>query len=377
MYADRNTILIVADTDETQDLLPDYLRGSGFRVMLATDGETALGMVKYALPEIILLDVALPGIDGFETCRRLKKQRETQDVPVIFITSQTGTIDKVRGFVMGAVDYITRPIQSEEVLARLKTHLTLQKLQKEAVAQNTRLQAEIREREKLIDELDAFAHTVAHDLKNPLSASMTHAQFLQRYYQRMTPPEFEESLEVIVKNGRKMNSIIEELLLLSSVRVEKVTPQPVDMESIVDETLDRLTYLIEEKQAIITRSSAGNWPVALGYAPWIEEVWANYISNAIKYGGDPPQAELGFTVHDDGTVEFWVSDNGSGISTEEQQALFIPFNRLSQVRAEGHGLGLSIVQRIVQKLGGRVAVYSKADQGSTFSFFLPPAEAAE
>ncbi|MEW5960997.1 MAG: ATP-binding protein, partial [Chloroflexota bacterium] len=111
----------------------------------------------------------------------------------------------------------------------------------------------------------------------------------------------------------------------------------------------------------------------MGYAPWVEAVWTNYISNAIKYGGRPPHVELGAEVQPGGMVEFWIKDNGDGLSAEEQRRVFAPFTRLSQVSTEGHGLGLSIVQRIVEKLGGQVGVKSegKPGQGCTFSFFLP------
>jgi two-component system sensor histidine kinase/response regulator len=115
------------------------------------------------------------------------------------------------------------------------------------------------------------------------------------------------------------------------------------------------------------------WPVALGYGPWVEEVWVNYLSNGLKYGGQPPRVELGATAQPDGQVCFWIRDNGSGIPPEAQTRLFTPFTRLDQVRAEGHGLGLSIVRRIVEKLGGQVGVKSEAGQGSVFTFTLPAA----
>jgi signal transduction histidine kinase len=111
----------------------------------------------------------------------------------------------------------------------------------------------------------------------------------------------------------------------------------------------------------------------LGYGPWVEEVWANYVSNAIKYGGTPPRVEVGATSLPDGMVRFWVRDNGPGIAPENQARLFAEFERL-QTKAEGHGLGLSIVKRIVQRLGGQVGVESQAGQGSTFSFTLPSEE---
>jgi signal transduction histidine kinase len=178
----------------------------------------------------------------------------------------------------------------------------------------------------------------------------------------------QESLDAIARNGKKMTNIINELLLLASVRQEEVELEPVKMANIVSEAQSRLTLLIEEYQAEIIVPD--DWPVALGYGPWVEEVWANYLSNAIKYGGEPPRVELGATAQTDGMVRFWVRDNGQGLTPEEQAQLFIPFTRLDQALPKGHGLGLSIVQRIVKKLSGKVGVESKPGQGSVFSFLL-------
>ena len=153
----------------------------------------------------------------------------------------------------------------------------------------------------------------------------------------------------------------------------KVELEPLDMGAIVAEAQQRLTYLIEEYQVQFVLPDT--WPVALGYSPWIEEVWANYISNGIKYGGTPPRLELGATVSDkaDDLVHFWIHDNGPGLTADEQARLFTPFTQLNQIRANGHGLGLSIVRRILQKLGGKVGVESEgiAGKGSTFIFSLP------
>jgi signal transduction histidine kinase len=172
-------------------------------------------------------------------------------------------------------------------------------------------------------------------------------------------------------------------LLLAGVRQMEAESSPLDMASIVANALERLDHMVGMHQADIIVPDA--WPTALGYGPWIEEVWANYVSNAIKYGGRPPRVELGYdtAVGDQLTIEgdearqvrFWVRDNGSGISWEAQSRLFTPFTRLDQVRVEGHGLGLSIVRRIVKKLGGYVGVESSGvpGEGSVFYFSLPPA----
>jgi signal transduction histidine kinase len=371
--SENSLILIVVNTANTLGVLFDYLRGFGFRVMVAGDGESAVTMAEHAKPDIILLDVVLPGIDGFETCRRLKKGDATQNIPVIFITAQANTVDKVRGFALGAVDYITKPIQSEEILARLKTHLTLQSLQKTLAEQNRQLQREIAEREELIEELDAFAHTVAHDLKNPLGVTISYAAFLQKYHAQLSPEELQQRLDTIVRNGQKMNNIIKELLLLASVRNEEVHREPLLMPAIVAEVQSRLAFMIEEYQAEIITPAAEAWPTAWGYGPWIEEVWTNYLSNAIKYGGQPPRVELGATPAPGGLARFWIQDNGGGLTRAEQARLFVPFTRFSQASIEGHGLGLSIVQRIVEKLGGTVGVESEGvpGRGSTFYFTLP------
>jgi PAS domain S-box-containing protein len=223
------------------------------------------------------------------------------------------------------------------------------------------------------EELDAFAHTVAHDLKNPVALAVGHAEVLQDYTELLAP-DLKKSVSVIAQSGRKMGNIIDALLLLSSVRkVADIELEPLDMGALVVESLDRLMYMIEAYQAEVDLPPADAWPAALGYAPWVEEVWVNYLSNAIQYGGQPPCLELGATEKANGMVSFWVRDNGPGLTSEEQARLFTPFTRLDQVRAKGHGLGLSIVRRIVEKLGGQVAVESQVGQGSQFSFTLPVA----
>jgi signal transduction histidine kinase len=141
------------------------------------------------------------------------------------------------------------------------------------------------------------------------------------------------------------------------------------MAAIVASAQDRLSHEIEEHQVEI--SVPAEWPVATGYGPWIEEVWVNYLSNGIKYGGEPPRLSLGATRQPDGSVRFWIRDNGPGIAPEDQARLFIPFSQLNQVRANGHGLGLSIVRRIVERLDGKVGVASQVGKGSIFAFTLP------
>jgi signal transduction histidine kinase len=218
------------------------------------------------------------------------------------------------------------------------------------------------------EELDAFAHTVAHDLKNPLSQANGFSTILSKEFDELPPDETRQYLQFIAQSTQKMESIINELLLLAGVRKTTVEAVPLEMAAIVSEARQRLAYMIEQTGAQLTMPA--DWPVALGHGPWIEEVWVNYLANALKYGGQPPHIEIGGETTDS-TARFWVRDGGPGLSVEDQSKLFRPFTQLNQVRTKGHGLGLSIVRRIVEKLGGQVGVESEPGQGSLFYFTLP------
>jgi len=351
----KGTILIVDDVPNNLRLLMNFLHDLNFSVRIAQNGEEALEQVAYEKPDLILLDIMMPpGIDGFETCRRLKANEDSFDIPVIFMTALSETINKVKGFEVGAVDYITKPFQQEEVLARITAHLTIKKQQELLQQQN--------------GELEAFAHTVAHDLKNPLGVIVGFSNLVTRNLVSSKDSKAYKYSKKIQQTSRKMANIIDALLLLSSARSQEIQMKPLNMSEIITNVQQRLKQMIEEYQAEIVTPT--NWPVAQAYAPWIEEIWINYISNALKYGGKPPRIELGASHDEEGYIKFWVSDNGKGLTKEEQKNLFIPFSRINQISIEGHGLGLSIVQRIVEKCGGEVGVKSKIAQGSTFYFSL-------
>ena len=225
-------------------------------------------------------------------------------------------------------------------------------------------------------ELEAYAHTVAHDLKVPLSNIVSFSDLIISHWDRFAVDEIQTYLRIISREGAKSVRIVEELLLLSSIRQnDEVELSTIDMGLIVKDVLARLQKMIDNygAEGVVHQ----NLKTSIGYQPWIEEVWMNYVSNALKYGGEPPRFEIGATVESGGFVRYWIKDNGPGLSKEEQAMLFTPFTRLHQSRAEGHGLGLSIVQRIVEKLGGQVGVESQVGEGSTFFFTLPSAELDE
>lgn len=238
-------------------------------------------------------------------------------------------------------------------------------------------QQQAQDQAQMVHELDAFAHTVAHDLKSPLAWVAGYADLLQEDGM-LTPAERVESVQMIQQGAQKMQRIIDELLLLAAVRQQSDVPrQPLNMRAVPTEVRLRLAPLLDEAQAVFVLPDG--WPPVLGYAPWIEQVWTNYISNAIKYGGTPPRIELGAASVGD-QVCFWVQDNGLGLSADEMSRLFVPFTRLRSLHDDrqhgGHGLGVSIVRRIVERLGGTVGVESAPGQGSRFMFSLPACQAA-
>lgn len=373
-------VLVVDDVPANLGVLFEYLDSRGFQVLVAEDGESALEQARYARPDIILLDMMMPGIDGLETCRQLRRSPDTADIPVIFMTALTDSAHKVESFRAGAVDYVTKPFQHEEVLARIETHLQLRSLERELRAQNQRLQREVsqrrmaesalqdrvRELQESNAELDAYARTVAHDLKDPLNQILGCVQLIEP---DTVSGESAHFVELIEKVGLHMNRIVEELLLLARIRDEPVVLKPVLMSEIIANCRERLAHLIDRGGA--TLAIPESWPEVQSYGPWVEEIWVNYISNAVKYGGRPPRVELGAAPRRDDQIRFWVRDNGAGVADEIRSNVFQEFPQLAGPRPDGHGLGLSIVKRIADKLGGTVGFDSQPGRGSTFYFELP------
>ena len=219
-------------------------------------------------------------------------------------------------------------------------------------------------------ELKDYAHTVAHDLKEPLTALILTADLIKDVPD-LTGEELSEWILQIKSTAYEMKSIVKNLLLFAEVSKAEAPRGSVHMAQVVANVKARLSYMIKEKQAQLILPEV--WPDAFGYGPWIEEVWTNFLSNALKYGGRPPRVELGASARSDGMLRFWTRDNGLGIPPEARTRLFTSSNQIRRLNNTGHGLGLSIVGNIVEKLGGQVGVESEVGKGSLFFFTLPAA----
>lgn len=362
--AQKIRALIVEDDTLVGEMIQGLLEEIGYLVVgKALDGVEAVELAKAVQPDVVLMDVEMPEVNGIEATRQIMKECPTA---VVMVTAHESPSLVEQAGAAGVGAYLLKPPGGRE----MERAITIAMARFEDMMKLRRLNEELERRN---EELDAFAHTVAHDLQSPLSLVIGYAEVLEQEFAVLPAEELRTYLHSIAGNSRKISTIIDALLLLAGVHKARVELKPLKMAEIVTQAQQRLAPLLVEYQPEIALPES--WPPALGYGPWVEEVWTNYISNAIKYGGRPPRLKLGADVQINGMVRFWIRDNGPGLTPNEQRRLFTPFTRLDQVEVKGHGLGLSIVRRIVKKLGGEVGVESDgiAGQGSTFSFTLPGA----
>ena len=235
---------------------------------------------------------------------------------------------------------------------------------------NDQLTIEIEKRGKLIEDLDDFAHTVAHDLRNSLGSIFSASEIMEDIIEKNDKKLLLEITDLIKYSANKSIKITHELLILATTEKQDVQRKKLHMKAIFSEAKKQLSELIKDSGAIIKEPA--DWPDAIGYSPWIEEVWTNYLSNAIKYGGSPPVVEVGADVLSDRRISFWITDNGPGISPANRERLFKDFVRLAPKRAKGYGLGLYIVKKIIEKLDGTVGIENTENgKGAKFYFILP------
>jgi two-component system, sensor histidine kinase and response regulator len=344
--------MVVEDNPGLRQMIVDILSSSGFPVVAFEDAGSALAAARRREPQLIISDIEMPGQSGFELIRELRSDKSLKKVPVI-VVSGFGTRAHVRaGMGLGADDYIPKPFTREELVQSVQARL---------------------ERRELIDELDSFAHTVAHDLKGPLAVLKGRLELAVSCLSEGDSSRAAVNLDSATKNAERLSTIIDELLLLAGVRKASISSGSVDMNASLREALDGCEVVFRQHRAVC--APAPKLPPASGHAPWITHIWANFLSNAAKYGGPSAQISIGSRFNPEtGRVRYWVKDCGDGIPHDLQSSLFVPFARIRSDRAEGHGLGLSIVQRIAGRLGGSVGLESAPGQGALFWFELPSPE---
>jgi two-component system, sensor histidine kinase and response regulator len=350
------TILVVDDQPENVGLLVDLLGSEGHRVLVALDGAAALERLARTSPDLVILDVMMPGLDGYEVCRRIRASADTKHLPVIFMSALADTSARVRGLEVGAADFVSKPFRQEEVLARVRTHLELGRLHRDLEERNRQLRA--------------FAHTVAHDLKGPLAVVQMSLQGLRRTGgdEPERPARWQRSLDRALRGAAECVGTVDTLLLLAETSHRAVEPAPIDMAGLVSDLLDGAVGELARSRG--AKLELGDLPPSLGHAAWLRQVWANLLDNACKHGGPAPRVQIDGQALTGGRVRYRVRDFGPGVASEVTSALFQPFERRHEGDVEGQGLGLTLVLEVVERLGGCVGVESPAGGGARFWFEL-------
>ncbi|MEM7713648.1 MAG: response regulator [Cyanobacteria bacterium P01_A01_bin.68] len=411
----KHSILVVDDTHNNLKILFDLLSNQGYRVAIAKNGEAALEKLESYLPELILLDVMMPGIDGFETCKRLKANLNTQDIPVIFMTALSDSGNKVKGLNAGAVDYITKPINHEEVLARIEIHLQLKNLKTlegmvnertteltETLENLKRAQVQLVQKEKM-SSLGKLVAGVAHEINNPVNFIHGNLKHIQQYslgllqlvelYQKHYPqPEKEiqdyaeeleleflqEDLSKIISSmtigSNRIRQIV--LSLRNFSRLDEAEFKPVNLHEGIESTLLILQHRLKassKNPAIEVIRKYSELPMVECYSSKLNQVFMNILANAIDAleesidsGNKEPTIVISTSELLNKWVEIRIADNGNGISEETSSKIFDPFFTTKPI-GSGTGLGLSISHQIItDKHGGKLECYSTLGEGTEF-----------
>jgi signal transduction histidine kinase len=362
----RSRVLVVDDVPKNLQVVGTMLRNAGYAVLPATSGVEALESVRVQLPDLVLLDLMMPEMDGLEVCRRLKAEPATQGLPVIFLTASNEMEHLVRGFEVGAVDYITKPFNAPELLARVRTHLELKHARQRLREMN--------------DEKNEFLGIAAHDLRNPLGAVKGYAEMILEDAHEPNlpaPDQWERRQRTLAELAGRIQQTSERMVemvqnLLDANRIErgefKLRLESLNLQPLLVAVADSQRPRAAAKQQTIHLEMSSDSGEAIVDRNVTVQVIENLLSNAIKYS--PPGKDIFLRLKravDGPHLE--VQDDGPGLSAEDQKKLFGKFARLSAKPTGGEnatGLGLSIVKQMVEAMSGRVWCESELGRGARF-----------
>ncbi|MBT9544607.1 MAG: response regulator [Candidatus Sericytochromatia bacterium] len=365
-------ILIVDDTPQNLKVLSDFLRNQGYKARPVSSGKLALRAAETSPPDLVLLDINMPEMNGYEVCEAFKAHPVLKDVPVIFISALSETLDKVRAFNVGGIDYITKPFQFEEVQVRIRTHLALRQLNQNLSQQNQALQTSLKRQQELEEQRDNLLHMIVHDLRAPLSGIIGYLSLLERGADTFSEKQ-QRHLNLAIQSSQTLIDMISELLDVYKLENGEM-PLFRDSKDIC-QTILQATETLEgmfTDKVLICELPQSPSPIFLDH-DLIRRVIINLLSNALKFtprGGEIKiQAETGAD-----RLIVAVQDSGLGIPEELQAKIFEKFGQ-AELRQENRrystGLGLTFCRMVVEAHGGKIGVSSQMGQGSRFEFVLP------
>ncbi len=374
------TVLAVDDTPENLAVVIALLRGL-YKVKVSSSGEHALTIAAHTLPDLILLDIMMPGLDGYEVCRRLKSNPATKDIPVIFLTAKSDEAGEQHGFDSGAVDYITKPISPPLLLARVKAQLSLKEardaLQRNHMEDKQRFELAMAQQMEINALKSTFVSMTTHEFRTPLTTILSSQELLRHYGERMSPQDRAETLDNIASAVQRMVAMLDQVLTIgkADAKLLEFQPKPIHLGLLCSQLRDEVLagQVADEAgpdQAVTLTLDIGD-EMVLADEKLLRHILGNLLSNAIKYS--PGGQGVRFSVcRDANGLVFEVQDQGIGIPPEELPSLFGNFHRASNVgNIPGTGLGLTIVKRAVESHGGSIAVDSELGRGTRFKVCLP------
>ena len=379
----KSLILIVDDVPENLQVLASYLSRVGYEVLPATSGSKALNFARARMPDLILLDVSMPEMDGFEVCRCLKNIPELSHIPVIFITARTGIEDVVGGFNVGGIDYVTKPFNSTELLARVHTHLELKNARDALLKYNQELNRQGNELRRLDEEKNRLLSIVSHDMRGSFANVINVCEGLLDPEDATPREDTEETLRLVAQEAGHMILLGENLLNVDAIDrgALRLRPERIDPAESVAFVAGKHRRSAAGKNITITvlPASGADTPTQVNAdRTALVQVLDNLVSNAVKYS--PPGGEITLGVApapDAAGLRFTVTDTGPVLTHEDEEKLFSEFATLSARptgKEHSFGLGLWIVKRMTEAMHGKVSYERKAHGiGSHFHVTLPTA----
>lgn len=410
-------ILVVDDRLENAALLFKILSENGYEVRQVINGKQAFNAAYYDPPDIILLDIMMPDMDGYEVCQKLKESEKTAQIPIIFLSALDRELDKVKAFEVGGVDYITKPFQVKEVLARVEHQLIIQRQRQIIAEQNLQLLQKNQALQELNSqlaesnhELEQFSYIVSHDLQSPLQSTLGFARLLGKKYENLLDEKANHYIDRIIEGSNRMNHLIKDLLEYSRIQTRARSFERIDLNSTLQDVMLSLEWALKKSEAEIICDHL--LPNVMGDETQLQQLFQNLIGNALKF--HPPnvtptvniivkdltnsatrskQTDRDFVEEPNQPSEgqefiqvidrpgensqsrewlIGIQDNGIGIPENEFEYIFQIFQRLHTTQEyPGTGIGLTICKKIVERHGGKIWLNSQLGVGTTFYFTLP------
>lgn len=360
-------IMFVDDEPENLNLLQEFFAKSDYALRFFTSGAHALKAAQEDMPDLVLLDIRLPGMDGYDVCRQFKADERLRAIPILFLSALTSIEEIAKGFSMGAVDYITKPFREAEVLARVRNHLALSRAYRQLAQQHVYLQELERQR-------DTYVHMLVHDMRSSLMAMSCHLRAIEVCGAKHLSDDDQASFCAVMQSTRTLSHMVSNVVDLSRMEHAQLAVEPacVTVEKIFQLACDQVLDPVSRRR-VVEQISAGCPPVLCDCGLSVRIV-GNLLVNAVKYTPEASAIILGAEVAPSGYVRIWVRDYGAGIRPEDQARIFEKFvsaQHLKQVNVPSTGLGLAFCKLAAEAQGGSIGVDSTFGAGSVFWFTLP------